>query len=168
MLATTSARRLVAAASLALAVGVVSGCGSSTASTPSSPATTVRVTDAYVNVPTVPDKTGAFATVTNTAATAVTLTSVSVPSTAAASAELHETVMSNGSMTMQPVPAGVPVPANGVLTLKSGGFHIMLMDPKVTTGQTVPITFTFSDGTSVTTDAMVKAAAASPMPSATS
>ena len=50
MFATTSVRRLVAAASLALAVGVVSGCGSSTASTPSSPATTVRVTDAYVNV----------------------------------------------------------------------------------------------------------------------
>jgi copper(I)-binding protein len=169
MLITTSVRRLAAAASLALTLGVLSACGSSSTTSPSaSSKVTVTVTDAYVNAPTVPGRTGAFATVSNNGATAVTLTSVSVPGSAAGSAELHETVMSNGAMTMQPVPAGVAVPANGVLTLKSGGYHIMLMDPKVTVGQTVPITFEFSDGTSVEADAMVKAVQASPMPTASS
>jgi copper(I)-binding protein len=41
--------------------------------------------------------------------------------------------------------------------LKSGGFHVMLMMPTVTVGQTVPLTLGFSDGSKVTVDAMVKA-----------
>ena len=168
MFVRSSVRRLAAAASLAVILGVLSACGSSSSTTTQSPSSKVTITGAYVNAPTVPGRTGAFATVSNGGATTVTLTSVSVPGTVAGSAELHESVMSNGAMTMQPVPEGVPVPANGVLTLKSGGYHIMLMDPKVTAGQTVPITFAFSDGTSITTDAMVKAAQASPMPTASS
>jgi copper(I)-binding protein len=167
MLITTSVRRLAAAGSLLLSLGVLCACGATSTTSPSV-SSKVTVTDAYVNTPTVPGRTGAFATVSNSGATAVTLTSVSVPGSVAGSAELHESVMSNGAMTMQPVPEGVQVPANGVLTLKSGGYHIMLMDPNVTVGQTVPITFVFSDGSSVTANAMVKAVQASPMPSASS
>jgi copper(I)-binding protein len=65
--------------------------------------------------------------------------------------------MVDGAMKMQEVSGGVPVPAGGQLVLKPGGFHIMLMTPTVTLGQTVPITLGFSDGSKVTVDAMVKA-----------
>jgi copper(I)-binding protein len=81
----------------------------------------------------------------------------------AESAAIHETVTKDGEMVMQEVPAGLPVPAGGQLVLKSGGFHVMLMNPKVTVGQLVPLTLTFSDGTTLTTEAPVKTPA--PMPS---
>jgi copper(I)-binding protein len=124
------------------------------------------MSDAYVNEPTVPERTGVFGVIANTGTSEVTLTAASVPKDLAESATIHETVTKDGEMVMQEVPAGLPVPAGGQLVLKSGGFHIMLMNPKVTVGQTVPLTLTFSNGATVTVDAPVKAAA--PMPSSSS
>jgi copper(I)-binding protein len=65
--------------------------------------------------------------------------------------------MVDGAMKMQEVSGGVPVPPGGQLVLKSGGYHVMLMMPTVTVGQTVPLTLGFSDGSKVTVDAMVTA-----------
>src|SRR5512146_2380747 len=53
---------------------------------------------------------------------------VAVKSPACGMTELHTTVMkSDGTMMMQLVTDGIPVPANGQLELKSGSFHIMCM-----------------------------------------
>jgi copper(I)-binding protein len=117
------------------------------------------LSDAHVNEPTVPDKTGAFATISNKGSAVVNLTGASVPADVAASAQVHETKNVGGEMQMTQI-AEVPVPAGGQLVLKSGGYHVMLMNPKVTLGQVVPLTLRFSDGSAVTIDAPVKAAAA--------
>jgi copper(I)-binding protein len=146
----------VALATAALALTACSS-GSSSAATSTAPASTLTVTDARINEPTVPERTGAFATIANSGTTAISLTTASVPGSAAASAAVHETVMVDGAMKMQEVTAGVPIPPGGQLVLKSGGYHVMLMMPTVTVGQTVPLTLGFSDGSKVTVDAMVKA-----------
>ena len=164
-------RALAVAAVVATAILGVTACSSGTApsssSAPSTGASTVTVgsitvSGAYVNEPTVPERTGAFFTVASSAAAAVTLTGVSVPATVAKSASLHSTVMVDGVMQMKEVPGGLPVPAGGQLVLKPGGFHVMLMMPTVAVGAVVPLTLVFSDGTTLLVDAPVKAADATP------
>lgn len=160
-------RRVATVSGLALIVAAALGaCGSSSTSSsstsPTAMPTAVTVSNPYVNEPSVPDKTGAFALLKNTTPSEIKLTKASVPPEMAAEAQLHETQMADGAMTMSQV-TSIPIPANSELQLKSSGYHIMLMGPKVTLGQTVPITLTFSDGTTVTADAPVKAP--QPMPS---
>jgi copper(I)-binding protein len=150
----------IVAAAAALALTACSSGSSSTATSPTTPTAStgaITVTLAYVNEPTVPERTGAFATIANTGAVAVSLTTASVPGSAAASASVHETVMVGGAMEMKEVTGGVPVPPGGQLVLKPGGYHVMLMMPTVALGQTVPMTLGFSDGSTVTVDALVKA-----------
>jgi copper(I)-binding protein len=160
----------VALASAVLALTACSSGGSTSATTPASasPTSALTVSAAYINEPTVPERTGAFATIANAGTTAISLTSASVPASAAASASVHETVTVDGTMKMQEVSGGVPVPPGGQLVLKSGGFHVMLMMPNVTLGQSVPLTLGFSDGSTVTVDAMVKAPSAMPASPSTS
>ncbi len=154
-----------ALAAVAAASMTLGACGSSPAASSTS---TLTVTDAYVNEPTVPERTGAFGVIANSGTTEIRLVGASVPADVAESAAVHETVMKDGAMAMQEVVGGVPVPAGGQLVLKSGGYHVMLMMPKVTLDQVVPLTLTFSDGTSLTTEAPVKAPQVMPSSSASS
>ena len=65
--------------------------------------------------------------------------------------EVHEMVMKNGAMVMQPVAGGVTIPAKGSTTLKPGGYHVMylnLLQP-IPVGSTVTLTLEFSNGTKV-------------------
>ncbi len=55
------------------------------------------------------------------------LLSVSVPSSVAAMAMMHETVMNNDVMSMQPV-EGVDIPAGDSVAFAPGGYHVMLMN----------------------------------------
>ena len=152
----------VALATAALALSACSSGSSSTTTRTSASSGDITVSAAYVNEPTLPERTGAFATIANTGTTAVSLTSASVPASVAASAAVHETVMVDGAMTMQEVSGGVPVPPGGQLVLKSGAFHVMLMKPTVSVGQTVPLTLGFSDGSTITVDAPVLAPSSAP------
>ncbi len=141
-----------------LAATGLAGCGSSSSSASgAASAGSIVVTDARVNEPTVPAKTGAFATISNRGTKAISLTAVAVPAEVAKAAQVHETTMVGGEMQMTQV-AEVPIPAGGQLVLKPGGYHVMLMDPTVTVGQTVALSFRFSDGTTVTADAPVQVA----------
>ncbi len=73
--------------------------------------------------------------------------------------EIHETKdMGNGMMGMQPVQGGLDIPANGSVTLKPGGYHIMLMKLKqdLTPGQMIKLTLTFQSGKVITLDVPVK------------
>ena len=66
----------------------------------------------------------AYMTVTNTGAKAVRLRCVS--SDAAAKCQIHEMSMDGGVMRMRPVEGGLEVKPKETVTLKPGGFHMML------------------------------------------
>jgi len=98
------------------------------------------VKDAWVRG-TVPAQrsTGAFMKITSTEEAKI----VAAASPAAKVVEIHEMSMKGGTMEMRPVTA-LALPANKMVELKSGSYHLMLMDlaKPLGTGQTVPITFT--------------------------
>ena len=97
---------------------------------------------------------GAFMTITSIGADRVT----KVESPVAASAELHQTVEAAGVMKMTPVPALVLVPGKSV-TLKPGGYHVMLMGLKapLKQGEHFPITLFFANSPPVTVEVQIAA-----------
>lgn len=103
----------------------------------------VSVTNAWVRG-TVPGQTASGAFMTLRAAHATTLVGVSTP--VAGSAEVHEMKMEGTLMTMRAVD-GLPLPAGQAVTLKPGGYHIMLNDLKaqLKKGDKVVLTLKFQD-----------------------
>jgi copper(I)-binding protein len=69
---------------------------------------------------------------------------VSATSTAAGTVEIHEHVNDGGVMKMRRID-GLTVPDGGSVTLKPGGYHLMLMDLKqpLKQGEKVQLTLTF-------------------------
>jgi copper(I)-binding protein len=61
--------------------------------------------------------------------------------------QIHQMAMENGVMRMSEVQGGLPIAAGQSLTLKPGGYHIMLMDLKapLRAGSTVPLTLLFKN-----------------------
>ena len=100
----------------------------------------VTVKDAWVRG-TVPAQksTGAFMTLTSTEDAKI----VAASSPVAKKTEIHTSMMMNGVNMMHSADA-IALPAGKPVELKSGGYHVMLMDlvRPVTPGETVPITFT--------------------------
>ena len=62
-------------------------------------------------------------------------------------AEFHEMSMQNGVMKMRQI-QGIDLPAGRPITLKPGGYHIMLLglNQPLEPGQTIPLTLTFEKG----------------------
>ena len=114
------------------------------------------------------------------------LVSASVPTSVAASVELHETTMSDdsagdssmddsmgdsmdgpmddsmnggGMMTMKQV-TSIPIPAGQTVNLEPGGYHVMLIDlaGPLTPGTTLELTLTFASGETLTVPTEVRAA----------
>lgn len=69
--------------------------------------------------------TGAFMRIRNTNDSQVTL--VGAASEVAKTAEIHEMVMKDGAMVMQPVEGGLEILAGETAVLQPGGNHVMLM-----------------------------------------
>ena len=90
--------------------------------------------------------TGAFMNITAKAGTRL----VGVSSPVAGVAEVHEMKMENDIMKMRAVTA-LDLPAGQTVSLKPGGYHIMLMDLKapLVKGRTVPMTLRFKDAKGV-------------------
>lgn len=86
--------------------------------------------------------TGAFMQLKSAADVAL----VGVSSPAAGVAELHEMKMDGGVMRMSAV-RKIDLPANTIVGLVPGGYHVMLMDLKqpIREGDKVPVTLTFQD-----------------------
>jgi periplasmic copper chaperone A len=84
--------------------------------------------------------TGAFMSITSTAAVAL----VGAETPVAQSAEVHEMSMAGNVMHMRPV-ARLAVPAGGRVDLKPGGYHLMLTGLKapLKTGDRVPLKLFF-------------------------
>jgi copper(I)-binding protein len=116
----------------------------------------VSVVDAYVRaVPPVAKTSAAFMQLRNENDSEGSLVSAETP--AAAVVELHTHTMDEGVMRMRQVPQ-IPLPPNTTVSLEPGGLHIMLFDLKapLSPGDEVPITLTFSDGSSKAVTAEVR------------
>lgn len=150
MLRTLSARsRALSLSAAALALAVLAGCAP-TPSAESAPtaAENVQVVDAWVKA--VDDgMTGGFALLENTGDSEVTL--VAATTDAATTVELHEVVMSDGAMVMQPKEGGILLAAGSGHELMPGADHIMLMGvtQPLLPGDEVLVTLEFSDGSTL-------------------
>jgi len=107
----------------------------------------------------------AYMTITNTGSKAARLSCAST--VVAATCQIHEMAMSNGVMRMRPVEGGLEVKPGQTVTLKPGGFHMMLEGLKapLKAGETVEATLTSSDGGSVKVEFPI-AAIGAPAPGA--
>jgi len=82
---------------------------------------------------------------------------VRAASEAAAAVELHTVEMENNVARMRPV-SQIDIPANGMVELKPGGFHVMLLGIKqdLEPGDTVALTLTLQSGGTLNVDAPVQ------------
>lgn len=135
-------------AALTLAATGLAACGGSSGGA-------LAVNDSWTKATEGP-MTGSFGTLVNDTDAEITVTGGSSP--VAGMVELHEVVMADGEMVMQPKPGGFVVPAGGSLTLEPGGLHVMLMGLKETLapGVEVPITLTLSNGETLTYTTVAK------------
>ena len=88
---------------------------------------------------------------------------VGATSDRAASVQIHEMKMEAGIMIMREMKSGIPVPANGVLKLKPGGYHLMFMNVSnpFKQGEMVRAVLTFEKAGAVEVAMTVGAAAGS-------
>lgn len=151
--------------------GLTAGCVSQTAPSAqaSAPAATasgsqraasggvcgLRVSDAWVKAAD-SGMTAAFGSIANPGKTDVTISGASSPG--AATVELHEMAMVDGTSVMRRISGGLRVPAGGVVTLAPGGNHIMLMGltAALKPGDEVAITLQCETGGSVAITALAK------------
>ncbi|MEN8040705.1 MAG: copper chaperone PCu(A)C [Actinomycetota bacterium] len=72
--------------------------------------------------------------------------------------ELHETVMNDGVMSMQHLPAGIPVPAGETVSLEPGGLHVMCMNKtaELEIGQMVSVDLVFETADPMTVDVEIR------------
>ena len=152
----------VSAAALALGLGLTS-CSAPASSNEKSTATaeqqskaSVALDSAWVKA-TDGDMSAVFGTLKNQGSADVTLEAASTP--IAGMVELHETVVENGTSTMRKKEGGITIKAGKTAALEPGGTHIMLMELKkpVKAGDEVPVTLTFSDGSTLEVPVLGKA-----------
>ncbi len=93
---------------------------------------------------------------TLTSATGDRLIGVSTP--VAQQAELHRTTNQGGVMRMRRVSGGLELPPGKPVSLKPGGYHIMLMGLKnsLQAGQSIPLRLTFAHAAPVDVEATVR------------
>lgn len=84
-------------------------------------------------------------------------TIVSATSSACGITELHETTMSDGVMSMQERPDGIPVPAGETVFLEPGGLHVMCIDAdQFELGDMVEVDLQFADAGTVSVEAEIR------------
>ncbi len=93
---------------------------------------------------------------TLTSAAADKLIGVSTP--VARQAELHRSTDQGGMVRMRSVPGGLELPAGKAVSLKPGGYHIMLIGLKapLQVGQSIPLRLTFTHAAPVDVEATVR------------
>ncbi|TIC84584.1 copper chaperone PCu(A)C [Nocardioides sp. GY 10127] len=158
-------RTLASTALLVTALGTgLTACGSdseassdasSSASADATMASEITMEDPWVKAVD-SGMTAAFGTLENSGGSDATL--VSVTSDASDTIQLHETVEKDGTMQMQEKDGGFTIAAGGDHELSPGGDHIMFMDvtDALEPGDTVTLTLTFSDDSTLDVDATVK------------
>ena len=102
---------------------------------------------------------GGYLVMVNNSNMPATLTGASSP--ACSSLMLHESMNMGGTAMMMPA-ENVSVPAHGQAELVQGGYHMMCMNPKMKVGETIAITLSFGDGTTLAVSAPVYGATGGP------
>ncbi len=179
-------RKLVHAGGLVAATALIAGgaliasaCGDddSTSTTPTSAATTTAAASSTASPSaaagvvklgnleisnlsarsTTSDVAGMYFTVKNNGP-ADTLTAVKIDPAVAGMAQVHEMVTEGSTSKMQEMKDGLPIPANGTVELKPGGFHVMVMNVKtpLKDGEMVRVDLVFAKAGSVTVNAKVQ------------
>jgi copper(I)-binding protein len=71
--------------------------------------------------------------------------------------QIHQTTVTDGVAQMGEVEGGIEIPAGGVIELKPGGYHIMMMELRgdLVEGTTISVILTFESGTEITLDVPV-------------
>ena len=84
--------------------------------------------------------------------------------------EIHEMKMEKDVMKMSALTNGLDLPAGQIVELKPGGFHIMLMDLKLSLNKesTVPLTLTFQDLTGKKSQQVIQAPVSNQAPTSSS
>ncbi len=87
---------------------------------------------------------------------------LSATSTIANATQVHETVVDGGSMKMNELKEGLAIPAGGMVELKTGSYHVMLMglQEEMKDGGTVKVTLTFEKAGTLEITAPIKTIAA--------
>lgn len=169
-----TSRKLLLLVALGLATAALTACGGMDHSDSSG---SVEATDAWARTSAPGQEMGAIYLMLHGGAEADVLTGVSVPSSVAASASMHETAMADtgetmdmdhamemgdasmadGAMTMREV-ARVDVPADGMVMFEPGGLHIMLMGlvAPLERGSTFDLTLRFAKGGDTTVTVTVR------------
>ncbi len=142
-----------------LVVAMVTGVAPASAA-PAGQAQAARVADAWVRLAAVPGRPAAGYFELTARDRPVEVTAVAAPG---ARVELHSMSMAGGVMRMDRLPS-VRAVAGERVRFAPGGTHLMLFDVPagVRPGSTLPLTFTFSDGSVQTVAAAVVAAGAAP------
>ncbi|WP_328506722.1 copper chaperone PCu(A)C [Streptomyces sp. NBC_00391] len=152
-------RRLAGPVLITTAALVLTGCGSSDSSSsdPSSSAAKLSVKSAYMPQPVTDSLAAGYLVIENDGGTADELTSVT--SDIAQDVTVHATT----GQSMQEV-AGLKVPADGELVLKSGGNHLMFenLKRKPKEGETVSLRLNFTKSEAITVEMPVKSATYQP------
>ncbi len=84
---------------------------------------------------------------------------ISVASDACGVAELHESMMSDGVMSMSPVDAaGIEVPGGGRAALEVGGLHVMCVDKQAdfVAGETFDLSLEFDNAGTMVVEAEIR------------
>jgi len=142
---------LLVTLSVVVACGHTMDASNAAATSNTTPVATLKnisFSDAWVRSSPKGDNSAAYVVITNGGA-ADTLMRVSAD--VASMIELHTVTTDNGMMNMHPAEGGIPIPANATQTLKSGGFHIMIMglNKELSKGLTVQFTLTFQHAGSI-------------------
>ncbi len=142
-----------------LVVAMVTGVAPASAA-PAGPAPAAHIADAWVRLAAVPGRPAAGYFALTARDRPVEVTAVAAPG---ARVELHGMSMAGGVMRMDRLPSVRAVPG-ATVRLAPGGAHLMLFDvpARVRPGSTLPLTFTFADGSAQTVAAAVVAAGAPP------
>lgn len=75
--------------------------------------------------------------------------------------ELHNVLNEGGVMRMRPVEGGLDIPAGGIVELRPGSYHLMLLELRqpLRAGESVPVTLNFASGPPVQATFQVRSAA---------
>jgi periplasmic copper chaperone A len=115
-----------------------------------------RVTDARITLPAAPGRPGAAYFTLHGGERPNLLIEISTPK--AIRTELHDTINTDGKMSMSAVEGGVDVPAGDEVAFAPGGLHAMLFDisPSVKAGDKMPLTLRYADGRVIEVQADVR------------
>lgn len=86
----------------------------------------------------------------------ITLTAAETPR--AGQVSIHESLMKDGVMRMQPVKGGLKIPAGGRVELKPHGYHLMLEQLKepLKEGERIPLSLNFDGAESMKVELLVE------------